>query len=55
MKPLSTIIPPLTPIDKFNYLKSLMDGAAAESIAELSLSNANYEEAIVILKSRFGN
>ena len=32
-----------------------MDGAAAESIAGLSLTNANYEEAIVILKSRFGN
>jgi hypothetical protein len=47
--------PSLAPIDKFNYLKSLMAGAAAESIAGLSLSNANYEEAIVILKSRFGN
>ncbi|CAB4006889.1 E3 ubiquitin- ligase DZIP3, partial [Paramuricea clavata] len=34
---------------------SFMDGAAAESIAGLSLTNANYEEAIVILKSRFGN
>lgn len=32
-----------------------MDGAAAESIAGLSLTNANYEEAIVILKARFGN
>jgi hypothetical protein len=45
----------LAPIDKFNYLKSFMNGAAAESIAGLSLTNANYEEAIVILKSRFGN
>ncbi|CAB3986454.1 Hypothetical predicted protein [Paramuricea clavata] len=40
-----------TPIDKLNYLKSFMDRAAAESIAGLSLTNANYEEAIVILKS----
>ncbi|CAB4041796.1 Hypothetical predicted protein, partial [Paramuricea clavata] len=47
--------PSLAPIDKFNYLKSFMDGAAAESIAGLSFTNANYEEAIVILKSRFGN
>ena len=47
--------PSLAPIDKFNYLKSLMDGAAAESIAGLSLTNANYEEAIAVLKSRFGN
>jgi hypothetical protein len=47
--------PSLAPIAKLNYLKSFMDGTAAESIAGLSLSNANYEEAIVILKSRFGN
>ena len=45
--------PSLAPID--NYLKSLMDGAAAEPIMRLSLTNANYEEAILILKSRFGN
>ena len=45
----------LAPIDKFNYLKSYMEGAAAESIEGLSLTNANYEEAITILKSRFGN
>ena len=32
-----------------------MDGAAAESIARLSLTNANYYEAIAFLKSRFGN
>lgn len=32
-----------------------MDGVAAEPIMGLSLTNANHEEAIFILKSRFGS
>ena len=46
---------PLTGADKFNYLKSLPVGSAAHVIAGLSLTNANYEKALDILKKRFGN
>ena len=45
----------LSNIDKFNYLNSLLTDAAREAIAGLSLTSANYEEAIAILKKRFGN
>ena len=45
----------LSAIDKFNYLRSLLQGSALESIAGLTLSSSNYEEAIAILKKRFGN
>ena len=41
--------------DKFNYLNSLLEKTAAEAIAGLAITNANYEEAITILKTRFGN
>ncbi|XP_028411127.1 uncharacterized protein LOC114533731 [Dendronephthya gigantea] len=50
-------IPPASPrghtaAQPINHVaQPFMDGAAAESIAGLSLSNANYEEAIVILKA----
>ena len=43
-------------IDKFNYLNSLLEKkTASEAIAGLSITSANYEEAISILKRRFGN
>ena len=45
----------LTAIDKFNYLNSLLERSAAEDISGLSLWASNYEEAIDILKARFGN
>ena len=45
----------LADIDKFNYLKSLLEKSAADAIAGLALTTANYEEAILILKKRFGN
>jgi hypothetical protein len=44
----------LSPIDKFNYLNSLLEGAAARAIQGLSLTSANYEHAIALLKERFG-
>ncbi|KAG1680465.1 hypothetical protein GQR58_012386 [Nymphon striatum] len=44
----------LTPIDKFNYLKSLLRGAAANSIMGLPLTASNYNAAIELLQSRFG-
>lgn len=47
--------PDLSAIDKFNYLNSLLEGNAATAISGLTLSSANYDEAVVILKKRFGN
>ena len=47
--------PVLSNIERFNYLNSLLDSAAAEAVAGLSLTDANYSEAIAILKKRFGN
>ena len=44
--------PTLSSVDKFNYLSSLL---AAEAIAGLTLTAANYNEAIATLKKRFGN
>ena len=45
----------LSDIDKFIYLSSLLEGPAAESISELRLTAANYNEAMSILQRRFGN
>ena len=45
----------LTDVDKFNYLRSLLEKSAYEAIAGLTLSSANYHEAIEILKKCFGN
>ena len=45
----------LSDIDRFNYLHSLLEGPAADAVSGLSLTTANYAEAIAILKKRFGN
>ena len=45
----------LTDIDKFNYLRSLLRGTAREAVSGLTLTAANYSEAVAILKRRFGN
>ena len=42
-------------VDKFNYLKSLLDGPAASTIAGFTLTAENYETAVKVLKERFGN
>ena len=42
-------------MDKFNYLSSLVESSAAQAIAGLTLTAANYDEAIATLKKRFGN
>ena len=47
--------PSLSNVDKFNYLNSLLESTAAESISGLTLTSANYDEAIATLKRRFGN
>ena len=44
----------LPDVDKFNYLRSLLERNAYEAIAGLTLSSANYREAIEILRKRFG-
>lgn len=47
--------PELHNIDKFNYLKSLLKGSAAATIAGLPLTDDNYKSAIELLTNRFGN
>ena len=44
----------LSKIDKFNYLKSLLEGAASRAIQGLTLSSSNYDSAVEILEQRFG-
>lgn len=39
----------LSDVDKFNYLSSMLEGSAAETIAWLSITSFNYEEAVAIL------
>ena len=46
--------PTLSDIDKFNYLKSL-ERSAWESVAGLTLTAPNYNEAVFILEKHFGN
>ena len=45
----------LTNVGKFNYLRTLLDGPALNSIIGLPLTELNYKEAIDILTDRFGN
>ncbi|KAL9969544.1 hypothetical protein ACROYT_G021769 [Oculina patagonica] len=45
----------LSGVDKFNYPNSLLVGSAAHVIAGLTLTSANYEKAVDLLKKRFGN
>ena len=47
--------PTLTSIDKFSYLNSLLESTAAEVVAGLTLTSANYDEAVSTLKRWFGN
>ncbi|XP_065909767.1 uncharacterized protein [Dysidea avara] len=46
--------PDLSVIDKFNYLKGLVEGPAASAIQGLTLSEGNYAAALELLKERFG-
>ena len=55
MSPLFIRMMILTDVDKFNYLRSLLERTAYEAISGLTLSSANYQEAIDILQKRFGN
>jgi len=44
----------LSKIDEFNYLNSILEGAAKRAIQGLTLSDANYDSAVEILQQRFG-
>ena len=45
----------LSDIDKFTYLRSLLEHTASEAISGLTLTAANYAEAVDILRKRFGD
>ena len=45
----------LSEIQKFLYLKGVLKGEASELISGLTLSAANYQKAIELLRDRFGN
>ena len=45
----------LNEVDKFQYLKSLLEGAAAGTISGLPLTSSNYNDAVDLLNKRFGS
>ena len=45
----------LSKVSKFTYLKKYLAGEAATSIRGLDITDANYDEAVEILRKRFGN
>ena len=45
----------LSDVDKFNYLRSLLEKGAYDAISGLTLSAGNYQEAVAILKKRYGD
>ena len=45
----------LSDIERFNYLRSLLQGPALDAITGLTLTAANYREAVEVLSKRFGN
>ena len=47
--------PELSSVDKFTYLRTLVEHSAKDAISGLSLTAANYDEAIDVLKTRFGD
>ncbi|XP_060571807.1 uncharacterized protein LOC132729986 [Ruditapes philippinarum] len=46
--------PNLTEVQKFNYLKTQLEGNAAQVIQGFALTHANYIQAVDLLKERFG-
>ena len=47
--------PELSKVDKFNYLRSMVTHGALEALSGLTLTGANYDETVEILRKRFGN
>ena len=46
--------PTLSEVQKFNYLKSLLQDEAYRTITGFALTNANYDKAISLLQERYG-
>ena len=46
--------PTLSDAQKFNYLKSLLQSEALQTIAGFSMTNTNYDKAISLLQERYG-
>ena len=44
----------LSKVDKFSYLRGLLVGPARSAIAGFTLTSANYESAVELLKNRYG-
>ena len=45
----------LSNIEKFSYLKGYLGGEAEKCVEGITLTEENYEEALKVLKERFGN
>lgn len=45
----------MSDVNKFNYLNALLEGPASETILGLKITTTNYNEAVAILRKRFGN
>ena len=43
----------LSNVERFSYLKGLLTGPAAATVAGLALTEANYQNAVELLKERF--
>ena len=46
--------PGLSIIDKFNYLKSLLEGRALRAVQSLFITEGNYQSSVGIFQQRFG-
>ena len=46
--------PNLTGVEKFNYLRAQLDGEASRTVGGFTLTDANYEQSVSLLESRFG-
>ena len=44
----------LTGVEKFNYPRAQLDGEASRTVSGLALTDANYEQSVSLLESRFG-
>ena len=45
----------LSDVERFSYLKGLLTGPAAATVAGLALTESNYQNAVELLKTRFAN
>jgi len=47
--------PTISDVDKFNYLKGLLEGSALTTVDSLPLTSTNYQSAVKLLEQRYGN